>query len=263
MRFKRQTGATRRAVMAVISASLLAASAGQVLAQTDAPRRFAAISLIGNDITAVSQQSVTGTKLDRNLRDSFTVPGNLFDVEALGALNEAVVKADPKAVVLMLKLPSADIFGPPDQLFDGDKFLVPAALAPALKQTAATHLLIVTRLRAQANIKTAREGIGAGMLEGLGFYVNNEQYMQRTESSEVSIGYLAPFTYVKLSLVNLATGKVERTRQIAHAQEVSTDRKEGLSNPWDFLTTVEKVQLLRQMLNGQIKAAVPALVAQP
>ncbi|CAN5221690.1 hypothetical protein BH11PSE10_BH11PSE10_15080 [soil metagenome] len=262
MRFKPQTGVKRRAALAMFSASLLAASAGQALAQ-DAPRRFAAISLIGNDITSVSQQSVTGTKLDRNLRDSFTVPGNLFDLEALGALNEAVVKADPKAVVLMLKLPSADIFGPPDQLFDGDKFLLPAALAPALKQTAATHLLIVTRLRAQANIKTAREGIGAGMLEGLGFYVNNEQYMQRTESSEVSIGYLAPFTYVKLTLVNLATGKVERTRQIAHAQEVSSERKEGLSNPWDFLTTVEKVQLLRQMLNAQIKAAVPALIAQP
>lgn len=262
MRFKRQTGATRRAVMAVIGASLLATSAGQALAQ-DVPRRFAAISLIGNDITAVSQQSVTGTKLDQNLRNSFTVPGNLFDIEVLGALNEAVPKADPKSVVLMLKLPSADIFGPPDKLFDGDKFLVPAALAPALKQTAATHLLVVTRLRAQANIKTAREGIGAGRLEGLGFYVNSEQVLQRVESSEVSIGYLAPFTYVKLSLVNLATGNVERTQSIAHAQELSTDRKEGLSDPWEYLTTVEKVQVLRKILNEQIKAAVPALIAQP
>ena len=262
MRFNRQAGVTRRVVVALINAALLAASAGQALAQ-DAPRRFAAISLIGNDITAVSQQSVTGTKLDRNLRDSFTVPGNLFDVEALGALNEAVVKADPKAVVLMLKLPSADLFGPPDKLFDGDKFLVPAALAPTLKQTAATHLLVVTRFRAQANIKTAREGIGAGMLEGLGFYVNSEQYLQRVESSEVRIGYLAPFTYVKLYLVNLASGKVERTQQIAHAQQVTTARKEGFSDPWEILTTVEKVQVVRKILNEQIQAAVPALIAQP
>ncbi len=263
MRFKVQTGATRRAVMAVISTSLLAAFAGQVLAQTDAPRRFAAISLIGNDITAVSQQSVTGTKLDRNVQESFTIPGNLFDLTALGALNEAVPKADPKAVVLMLKLPSADVFGPPEQLVNGGKFMVPAALAPALKQTAATHLLVVTRLRAPTNVKTANAGIGNGMLEGLGFYVNRELAMRREESSEVRIGYLAPFTYVKVYLVNLASGNVERTQQIANAQAWLTDRKEGISDPWETLTTVEKVQALRQILDEQIKAAVPALIAQP
>ena len=255
---------TRRQLMLLGALMLALASVGPAAAQGEsAPRRFAAISLIGNDITAVSEQSVTGTKLDRNVRDSFTVPGNLFDVAALGALNEAVVAADPKAVVQMLKLPSADIFGPPDQLFAGGKFIVPAALAPVLKQTAATHLLVVTRFRGQAVIKMARDGVGTGMLEGLGFYINYQLALRRVESSEVRIGYLAPFTYVKLSLVNLASGNVERTQQIANAQQLGTDRKEGFSDPWETLTSVEKVQVLRQMLTDQIKAAVPALIAQP
>jgi hypothetical protein len=52
-----------------------------------------------------------------------------------------------------------------------------------------------------------------------------------------------------------------RTQQIAHAETMSTDRKEGLGDPWDTLTTVEKVQVLRDLLCNQIKAAVPALIA--
>jgi hypothetical protein len=87
--------------------------------------------------------------------------------------------------------------------------------------------------------------------------------MDVAESSEVRIGYLAPFTYVKLYAVELATGKVLRAQRIANAEVWATNRKEGISDPWETLTTVEKVQVLRQMLGDQIKAAVPALIAQP
>ena len=263
MRFIRKAGLARRAALALIGASLVLAATGQALAQAAAPRRIAVVSLLGNTITAVTQASVTGTRIDRNAQNSFAVPNNLFDVVALGTLNEALAKADATATVLPLKLPSADMFGDTNKLFDNGQFVMPVALAPTLKQIAATHLLVVTRWRAPTNIKTDREGIGSGTLEGLGFYVDYDLEIRNSESGERRVGYLAPYTYFKLWWVNLATCAVERSQQVARAEVLLSNRREGVGDPWEVLSSVEKVTVLRDQLTARLKEAVPGLLTAP
>ena len=263
MKLNKNMFGVRRVALGLIGMSIIAATTGSALAQSAAPRRIAVISLLGTTITVVTQASVTGTRLDRNPQDSFTVPNNLFDVAALGAANEALVKGEPTAVVLPLKLPSADMFGDSSKLFDSGKFAIPAGLAPTLKQIAATHLLVIARQRAPTNIKTAREGIGSGSLEGLGYFVNYQMELETVESSERRVGFLAPYTYFRMSMVDVASGLIDRESFIARAQTWPTKRKEGYSDPWETLTSVEKITVLRDLLTDRVKEAVPALLATP
>ena len=256
----------RRAGLRLLAGGLCLAAAELVSAQSTpaaAPRRIAVISLLGNTINVVIQTSVTGTHLDRNGRESFTVPGNLFDLAALGAANEALTQADPKAAVIPLKLPSAEMFGDTGKLFEAGKFVMPAALAPVLKQVNASHLLVIARYRAPTKVLTLRESLGSGSLEGLGYYVDYQQVIRRDDTDERRVGFLAPYTYVKLWLVEAGSGAVVAERPVAIAESMMTRRPEGIADPWEALTSIEKVTVLRDQLTERVKAAVPVLLAQP
>ena len=264
----------RRAGLRLLAGGLCLAAAGLASAQSTqtqtpsqtpapAPRRIAVISLLGNTIHVVMQTSVTGTHMDRNGRESFVVPGNLFDLAALGAANEALLQADPKAAVIPLKLPSAEMFGDTGKLFEADKFVMPTALAPVLKQVSASHLLVITPLRAPTRVRTLRETMGSGSLEGLGYYLDYQSAMRGGDKDERRIGFLAPYTYFKLRLVDAATGAVLGERPVAIAESMMTRRPEGIADPWEALTSIEKVTVLRDQLTERVKAAVPVLLAQP
>lgn len=231
-----------------------------VAAAGEEARRIAVISLLGNKMTAITQQVTVGSRIDQNLQDSYDLPNGLLDSTVLVAVNTALTKSDAKIVPLMLKMPSPTVFGDPPKLFEGDRFVPPSMLDATLKQVKASHLLLVTPHRAPVNIQAERDGLGTGMLEGVGFYIDRFSKMQSVQNAQQSIGYLAPYTYYKLQLIDMNKGVVERQRIVARAVAVVSGKGAGVSDPWDILSSVEKVQVLLNALNETIAATVPALL---
>jgi hypothetical protein len=75
-----------------------------------------------------------------------------------------------------------------------------------------------------------------------------------------SVGFLAPFVYVDVWLIDVATGTVTRRAAITSGHTIGTSNNpEGVS-PWDALSTQEKVATLKRMLAQELAAVVPALV---
>ena len=250
----------------LMSLALIAAPARAAAAADEAPRKYVAISLLGDKVNMVTRQDKTGSLLNANLREAFNIPGGLFDQAVLAAIDATVKKTDPKAAIFPLKLASAEVLGEPDKLLDGDRFVTPAVLEPTLKQLQASHLLLVTRHFSPSKIRSLRHTEGSGNLEGLGFYIDRDLVMRRDESSETHRGFLAPYTYFKLSLINLGSGKLERQKLITRGQAISSDRKEASADPWEVLTTVEKVEILREQIKDEIAQQLPPLMlaeAQP
>ena len=149
----------------------------------------------------------------------------MFDQAALAAIDAAVKKTDSKATFFALKLASAVVLGEPGLLTNGDRFVAPAALAPVLKQLYPSHLLLVRTHRTESKIKALREGVGNGMLEGLGFFVDDETVLKVDANNERHRVFLAPYTYVKLSLINLASGKCRAKKSSPRARPCSATAK--------------------------------------
>lgn len=226
-------------------------------------RKYVAVSLLGDTVHVVTRQDKTGSMLDANLRETFELKGGVFDQAALLALEQAVRKADSKATVFGLKLASAKVLGDPYALLDGNRFVMPTVLAPVLQQLNASHLLLVTPHQGEAKIKTVRDGIGMGRLEGLGFFIDRDATMKRLESSELMQGYLAPFTYFKITLIDVASKQVIRQDLVTTAKAFTSRRKEAMADPWANMTDVEKVETLRHQLREEIAVALPDLIAAP
>ena len=124
----------------------------QTLAMTNAidPPKFAALSLIGGKFNLVTSQPGTGSNIDRNYRQSVSLPGDPFDVTALGAIQEAIRSARGPQDVLLYTTPSKELADKPSALFDGSRIVLPATLLNGIKREGASHLLLLTSYRQRA-----------------------------------------------------------------------------------------------------------------
>ncbi|ALT79029.1 hypothetical protein [Paucibacter sp. KCTC 42545] len=250
-------GARRRQWLALAAGLLVAGQASA--AGEAAARKYVAVSLLGDTVHVVTRQDQTGSRLDANLRESFEFNGGVFDQAALAALDAAVRKADTSAQFFGLKLPSAKVFGDPQALIDGERFVTPAALAPVFKQIQATHLLLITSYRTDNKIKSLDDNVGRGYLEGQGFYIGDRMVKAAAENERYK-GFLAPYTYFKISLIDVASGKVEGRSMVTRGEALISKRKEAAANPWEYLTTEQKVETLRTQIREEVTDAVPALL---
>ncbi|MDC8770270.1 PI-PLC domain-containing protein [Roseateles albus] len=252
----------RRALLGgVACAALTSVAWAQGSGEAAAKRSYVAISLLGDDVKVILREKQTGTRLDANVKESFTLAGGVFDAAALAAMDQSVRRADPGAKVFALKLSSAKVLGDPAALIDGDRLVVPAALAPTLAQLNASHLLLLTPHRAESKIRTRDQAsIGLGSFEGLGYYLDRETEMRSESGDNQRKGFLAPYVYFKVTLVNLATLKVEGRKFITEGYATIGKKGSEAVDAWDILTALEKMELLRDMLKQETSDAVEALI---
>ena len=101
---------------------------------------------------------------------------------------------------------------------------------------------------------------GRGLVEGLGFYVDRVRPMQLASTGESALGYLAPFAYLRFTLVDAASGAIVR--------EVNSDRARAVvhpsaNHPWEALGSQETVRYLEELIDKAADSAVPKLLAGP
>jgi hypothetical protein len=247
------------------SASLLAAflaclSAIAVRAD-DGARKYAVLSLIGESMTVVGYVAVTGVNLNRNRSESVSVGSKVFDTTALGAVQESLRRVDSQAPIALFLGTSPALFTEQAKLFDGPRVLLSPELGAAMKKDGATHLVLVTRYRSEALIRGAYGNHGSGTLEGLGFYVDNDLRTISSSDGGAARGFLAPYVYLRVSLVDLATSMIDREELITWSIMLSAARSDS-GDPRDVLAG-KRLSFLLDALTRQIKLAVPALVRAP
>ena len=225
-------------------------------------RTYAVLSLIGDVLHVVTYQPRTGTSRDPNRRESIALADAHFDKVALMATDTALRKQDPKTMTILLASRSPELFRDQEALFAGSRVSLPSDIADAVKKSGATHLVLLTKYRGEARLQAAQGSLGSGKLQGLGFYVDGHYRLSRSDTGEVGWGFLAPFAYIRLSLVNATNFEVVSEEITTATQTLSSARNKEGSDPWGILTPDQKVQTLSNMITRELSGAVPALISK-
>ena len=230
----------------------------------DAPAKYAVLSLIGDSLTLVSHRPSVGTRVDPNLRDTVALTDPVFDDTVLLTAEKVLLQVAPATgAPALLSTSGSSAYADARRWISDQKFTAPPWLDAALKADRATHLLLVTKHRAEASFQFAGEKAGVGSLEGLGFFIDRQRITLRTDTGARGIGFLAPYAYFRVSLIDLASSQLIGQRLVGASASLSgADSKDGLG-PWDVLTDAEKVAYLKQLIGQEVEKAIVALVKAP
>lgn len=242
----------RVVLLFILGLHAVAASAGYV-------PKLAVLSFMGDTLTVVNHRPEVGSQIDRNQHESVQLADAGFDKFAIATVAEIVKRGDSQSAteVLALTFPGGQ---DPLGWFEGKKFEPPADLRSGLSGTGATHLLLITRLRASSNLKTAHASVGSGHLEGLGFYIDRAKKLRRADTGERGVGFLAPYAYFKVFMIDLATGEVEGEQSVTASSTYSAARNTDGVDPWDALDPTQKVSAIRRLIRSGLIRVVPELL---
>lgn len=242
-------------------AALLPALAVPAHAQApQTPPTYAVLSLIGDQLDAVTYQPQVGTLLDANSHQAMPMGADIMDTVALRATNKALRDAGPVADVALLAASAPDVFVDESRFFVGNQVKLPPDIDAAVAQARAGTLVLITKHRADARLKVWHGFIGSGKIEGLGFYLDTVHRIRDGETNQRAIGFLAPFVYVDVTLVDTASHTVVRQTTITASETITAASNEAGASVWGALTTEQKMAALRELLSTNLAAVVPRLV---
>jgi hypothetical protein len=240
----------RRVVLLLLAACATAASAAPIT-------KVGVMSAAGRDVQVVVRAPTTGTRLDQNARDRLQV-GDAIERIVLKAVADSV-RRHGYGEALPLALPAK---GSMPWQRDGDAVLVTQPLFDAAKKAGLSHLLLIQPARGEANLKLYRSSSGAGQLEGLGFYVDTMLEVVREDNNQPASGFLAPYVYVDMLLVDVATLDLQAIYRARASVAVADPGRQG-NDPWQALSTERKVDALRYLIEEETELAVQQWKATP
>jgi hypothetical protein len=235
----------RRSLVAAATLAVLCATGH---AQASA-HRYVAVSLVGDELNYVGATDATGSLHPRGAVQAVPMKGAPFDRTVLEVLAGDVPKMQPKATLSFLQMSAPEAFAHQDDWFDGGKLVPPAALRGAVEKEGATELLLVTKYRGEAAVTDGTTKWGVGKLTGLGFYIDRNTDMSDPEVGHVN-GFIAPYVYIRLSVVDVATWSVKAHRIVQSAR------------PYTSLKPQQMMDVLQQsLIDGLDDAVQRTLVA--
>ena len=242
-------------VAAAVALSLLAFAAAA------ADRSYAVLALVGDQLTISIYQPATGSRLDRNVRQVVPLQNDALDRALVQSIGAEIERLEPGANVELLAAGNHKVFEEANASLDGGGV---ASLVPTIRSQVgsvkATHWLVVTKQRAEVGAETTDgQRLGSGSADGLGFYIDRTRSMMLTSTGEAAQGYLAPFAYLRLTLIEAATGKiVAETKAIRSRAIVRPDA----THPWDALEPDEKVRMIQELAREGVEDELPKLLGK-
>ncbi len=224
-------------------------------------RTYAVMSLVGDGLLVVHHRASTGSSIDRDTRQFIALADPVLDRTALLAVDEALRRSDPAAKPVLLAARDAGLLEAQAKALASGAGVqaIADALRPRLPPNVATHLVLVAKHRAPAAIKLAEGSVGSGHLEGLGFYVDRGMRVRIPNTNRWGQGFLGPFAYFTVALVDLRSGKVIAEQPVRASIARSQARSDTL-DPWDALSAEEKVKILEALIREETARAMPTLV---
>jgi hypothetical protein len=253
----------RLPAMRILLALLLVAASYAVDAAE--ARRYAILSLIG-DRLLISEYvpPATPNGIESNTQNFVHLEDPSLEKTALVAVDEAIKKAIPTAKPVMLFAQDGRIYTAQERVLDegGNSLHMLDYIRGLLMGQDVTHLILVTKVRQPARLQVDRAQVGSGVLEGLGFYVDATLPIKDTTTGKTGLGFVAPFAYFKVTLVDLANNKVVKEERVAGSTVVGWGQFTDTFNPWTDLPGERKVQLLQGVIRAEIARVVPRIVRQ-
>ena len=229
------------------------------------PRSYAVLSLAGDMVALHAIRHQVGSRTNHTPVENLPMADQIFDEVTVIAARAAVLKVAPGALLRPMLTQDKGLYGAQNAMFDlPDAHLEDREyLKSLLKEQGVTHLLLVSKFRSVPEFKLYDSTVGTGVLEGLGFYVDDIINLRNMDTAEFSRGMLAPFAYVRVRLVDAATLAVLQTATVKQSVvllQPSVDSS-GMAM-FQASTGAEKVDLLRSVVESAMRDAVPR-VLQP
>ena len=244
----------RSIVLGTVALPAVGRAAGQA-------RRYALLSLVGNRIEIVDARPEIGSRLSQNRRRFFDDVEGTLDRLVAQAVAAAVNKEGRGAPLSMLALPGSALYDQPERAFDGRQVVLPGSVVDALEAGKFSHLLLVTKVRDAVRLPLYDSTAGVGAVQGIGFYVDPDLRLRIVETGHAGFGVLAPFVYVRISLVDVASGEVMRDEVLREVRTYATAEKPDAVNPWEVLSAEQKLEALRQLIQKSIGDAALRLLS--
>ncbi len=249
---------TRRRILQVLALTAFAATAAA------AAPRVAVLSPLGDRVLVVGSEISTGSHLDRNRRDRVALPSDYLDIAAATAFGREAGGARAGLEIVPVRTRDAVARQMQDDVVAGRRPAtdIAARLSPGLAAQGFTHLVLLTRHRGDARIRVPNGTIGTGRLEGLGFYVDRYSSLRDIQDGDAGLGFLAPFAYVRASLVDLRTGALLAEEASQEAEAIPTLAAKDGAHPWDVLGPDEKAGALAEFTARGLAIVAPRLLAR-
>jgi hypothetical protein len=231
-----------------------------LVALAEEPRAFAAISLVADELRIVGQQGTTGTALNQNEVVKIALNFDLIEAHALRAVTEAILKADASATVAPVKLTDARYYASQSTFVQGERAALPDDLLRTLRNGRVSHLVLLNKHRADARMNSGLQTFGSGRVEGLGYYVDHEARIREVGRAEVASGFLSPYVYVRLSVIDVASLAVLDSRTVVATQVLTAIGTKAGRDPWEVLDATQKIETLKQMIHNEVQDLVPKVL---
>lgn len=237
--------------VAALALLLLAASA----ARASEIKKIGVMSVLGREFQIIIHSPTTGSRLDRNAKDTIKMAPNEFENFVLRTTQDGVRREGLGEVLLLARPADGSI---PWQR-DGQAMLVTRGLLEAAQSAQLSHLVLIQPARGEAKVRMARSALGSGQFEGLGFYLDSRLGVKMEVTGAPASGIAAPFAYFDMYLVDVATLDLQAEHR-ARASVALAGRMGG--DPWASMSTQSKVEAVRQLIQEEVEKAVHAW-AQP
>jgi hypothetical protein len=242
-------------VLLALAASLLAASAQ---AQT-AIKSLGVFSFLGDSVQAMWSEDKPGaSRIESRGAENLDFKGIGFDMIALRTSREVLKQAVPAARVQLYQSPVAMTPAEQRGVADGAaRAELPGWLVKTLDTDKLTHLLLVTRTRGAIGAQTGNGiDIGRGMVEGIGFYMDTLYTMKNVTTGALSTGLLAPYTQIRLTLMDAMSGDILGTYDVRESFAYASPDTKAAADPWNFMPAAEKVRVLRELVESGVQRGV-------
>ncbi len=231
---------------------------------------YAILSLVGDRLDIIVRRTQTGTHINNNLRDMVPIAEPVFDNSAVTAAAKAIARAQPKAELAAINTRSATLFDKQRSLFvdDNGVLTMPDAIRDAVRAQGATRLILILKHRDDALFKFATgTRDGAGKLEGLGFYVDGtwatRTLDEDTGTYRIGQGFIAPYAYISVMLADFPSGAIRGRKNMTGSFMAGAGGAErDIGEPWNALSSADKVRLVNRLVEREVDAAVAELVAK-
>jgi hypothetical protein len=222
------------------------------------PNKFAALSLLGDNVQLISLTAARGDVAQSG--DWTATPAGSLDNSVLKALDAAVKASAPGREVKLYTSSTRSLFGDPASLFADGKLSLPGKLGEAVRQSGAGQLLLVTRSRQEPALAAALPARILTSLEGPGFVLDQRPGGQIGFDGQGGLPVLSPFVSIRVALVDLSDLKLKREQSLAVATRLPITA-EAAANPWAATTAEQRVKALESLIEAELPKAVKTLVA--
>jgi hypothetical protein len=178
-----------------------------------------------------------------------------IDRAALLAANEQLRKLKPGPDPVLL------------QAFERSYFDVSAgtgAIIEWVRQLArdkkVTHAVLITKISYEGIPDIQRPFVGNRTLEGVGFFVGRTAAPEGAPPMRAGPGFLSPFAYFLVSLVDLRTGQTLREERGLASDSISATSTDS-GNPWEALSGQQKVNKLVDLVSRELAIVMPKVLA--